>query len=51
MIVDDPETHAEVMALFEAYERALVSNDVEARPHDQMQSRSAADSGAAARAL
>ena len=30
MIVDDPETHAEVMALFEAYERALVSNDVEA---------------------
>jgi len=30
MIVDDPEVHAEVVALFEAYERALVNNDVEA---------------------
>jgi hypothetical protein len=30
MIVDDPETHAEVAALFAAYERALVGNDVAA---------------------
>ncbi len=30
MIVDDPEVHAEVVALFESYERALVGNDVEA---------------------
>jgi len=30
MIVDDPQVHAEVVALFEAYERALVNNDVAA---------------------
>jgi hypothetical protein len=30
MIVNDPEALAEVKALFEAYERALVGNDVEA---------------------
>jgi len=30
MIVDDPATHAEVSALFDAYETALVSNDVAA---------------------
>ncbi len=30
MIIDDPETHAEVSALFAAYERALVDNDVAA---------------------
>lgn len=30
MIVDDPQTHAEVEALFRDYERALVSNDVAA---------------------
>jgi Protein of unknown function (DUF3225) len=30
MIVDDPATLAEVTALFEAYEQALVSNDVAA---------------------
>jgi hypothetical protein len=30
MIVNDPETLAEVEALFAAYERALVNNDVEA---------------------
>jgi hypothetical protein len=30
MIVDDPETHAEVAALFAAYEHALVGNDVAA---------------------
>jgi hypothetical protein len=30
MIIDDPETLAEVTALFEAYERALVGNDVAA---------------------
>jgi len=30
MIVDDPEVHAEVLGLFEAYEHALVTNDVEA---------------------
>ena len=30
MIVDDPETHAEVEAEFAAYERALTSNDVAA---------------------
>ena len=30
MIVDDPATLAEVTALFEAYERALVGNDVAA---------------------
>ena len=30
MIVDDPETRAEVEAQFAAYERALVSNDVAA---------------------
>ena len=28
MIVDDPQTKAEVEAQFAAYERALVSNDV-----------------------
>jgi hypothetical protein len=30
MIIDDPETHAEVSALFAAYERALVGNDIAA---------------------
>jgi len=30
MTIDDPEVHAEVLALFEAYERALVGNDVAA---------------------
>jgi hypothetical protein len=30
MIVDDPETRAEVEALFRDYERALVTNDVTA---------------------
>lgn len=30
MIVDDPEAHAEVSALFAAYERALTTNDVAA---------------------
>ena len=30
MIVDDPQTKAEVEAQFAAYERALVSNDVAA---------------------
>ncbi len=30
MIVDDPQTHAEVEALFQDYERALVANDVAA---------------------
>lgn len=30
MIVDDPQAHAEVEALFRDYERALVSNDVAA---------------------
>ncbi len=30
MIINDPATLAEVTALFEAYERALVGNDVEA---------------------
>ena len=30
MIVDDPVTHAEIRALFDAYEKALVSNDVAA---------------------
>ena len=30
MIVDDPETHAEMEANFAAYERALVGNDVAA---------------------
>jgi hypothetical protein len=30
MIIDDPEVHAEVAALFAAYEQALVNNDVEA---------------------
>jgi hypothetical protein len=30
MIVDDPKVHAEVSSLFEAYEQALVTNDVEA---------------------
>ena len=30
MIIDDPEVVAEVEAVFAAYERALVSNDVEA---------------------
>ena len=30
MIVNDPETLAEVTALFEAYEKALVTNDVAA---------------------
>jgi len=30
MIVDDPETHAELEAMFAAYERALVTNDVAA---------------------
>lgn len=29
-VIDDPETHAEVSALFAAYERALVTNDVAA---------------------
>ena len=30
MVVDDPETLAELQAMFAAYERALVSNDVAA---------------------
>jgi hypothetical protein len=30
MIIDDPETLAEVTAAFEAYEQALMANDVEA---------------------
>ena len=30
MIVDDPEVHAQVSALFAAYERALTTNDVAA---------------------
>ena len=30
MIIDDPETHAEVSALFAKYETALVTNDVAA---------------------
>ncbi len=30
MIINDPATHAEVTAQFEAYEKALVTNDVAA---------------------
>ena len=30
MLIDDPQTHAEVTAAFAAYERALVENDVAA---------------------
>ncbi|MEC9342256.1 MAG: oxalurate catabolism protein HpxZ [Pseudomonadota bacterium] len=30
MIVDDPETLAEITAVFEAYERALLANDADA---------------------
>ncbi|WP_164076756.1 AtzH-like domain-containing protein, partial [Stenotrophomonas maltophilia] len=28
MIINDPEVHAEVSAVFDRYERALTSNDV-----------------------
>ena len=47
MVVDDPQTHAELEAMFAAYERALVGNDVAALDGFFIDSREAIRYGAA----